>query len=305
MYSLRQACLALSRPKLALREINKLYFSLRYGEGYNHKGVDIFEEEWDNLFILDSFRYDVFEETYREYDLGGTLEQRTSRGAATHEFLRGNVADRDLHDTVYVTASPHYYKHDDIRGEFHDVIHVWEEEGVPNARSQPPDTMAEYALRAAEEYPEKRLLLHFVQPHCPFLGEFGRSNFEQVEWVNHVGLGNTKGDDVSQEAVWKAYEENVDIVLPHVSELMEELSGLNVVTADHGQLLGDNQFPLPLTDYGHPEGVYVDTLVKVPWLLDQNGERKTIRPEPPIENDRNQDLEEAAEETLRELGYLG
>lgn len=304
MYSLRQARLALSRPKLILRELNKFYFALRNGNGFNHDGVDIFEEDWDNLLILDSFRYDVFEKTYEDYDLPGTLDHKISRGAATHEFLRGNVADRELHDTVYVTSSPHYYKHDDIRGEFHEVVHVWEEEGVEDARSQPPEVMAEYAHRAAEQYPNKRLLLHFVQPHCPFIGEFGSENFDRVEWVNHVGLGNTTGEEVSEDTVWKAYMENVDIVMPYARELMEELDGLNVVTADHGQMVGDRQWPIPLKDYGHPEGVYIETLVKVPWLSFLNGSRKEIVAESPERTVDDENLEEAAEETLRELGYL-
>ena len=304
MYSLRQARLALSRPKLILRELNKLYYSARFGREFNKRGVDVFAEDWDNLLLLDAFRFDVFESTYEDYGLPGTLEHRISRGAATREFLRGNVGESDLHDTVYVTASPHYYKNEENHGEFHDVIHVWQEEGESDAHSQPPDVMTKYAYKAAERYPDKRLFLHYVQPHYPFLGETGQENFEYLGWVNHVGFGDTTGEDVSHESVWKAYLENVDIVMPYVKELMEELEGLNVVTSDHGQMLGDRQFPIPLRDYGHPEGIYVDTLVKVPWLSYQNGPRKEIVSAPPRKREHHDEFEQAAEETLRQLGYV-
>lgn len=305
MYSLRQARLALSRPKLVLREVNKWYYTHRDGR-YNERGIDVFAEDWDTLVILDAFRYDVFEETYREHGLPGRLESRISRGAATREFLRANVDGRELHDTVYVTASPHFYKQDEISAEFHDVVHVWKEEGVDEARSQPPDVMTEYALRAAEEYPDKRLLLHYVQPHCPFLGETGRRNFEDIRWVNHVGFGDTKGEDVSHESVWRAYRENVDIVLPYAKELLETLDGKTVVTADHGQMLGERQRPIPLKDYGHPEGIYVDTLVKVPWLVHERGSRRDVLAEPPVETDTEdrEEVERLAEDTLRSLGYV-
>jgi hypothetical protein len=306
MYSLRQARLALSRPKLVLREFNKWYHTLRQGE-YNERGVDVFAEDWDTLVVLDAFRYDVFEEKYRDHGLPGRLESRISRGAATREFLRANVAGRELHDTVYVTASPHYYKNqEEERGEFHDVVHVWKEEGVDEARSQPPDVMTEYALRAAEEYPNKRLLLHYVQPHCPFLGETGRENFDDIRWVNHVGFGETTGEDVSHESVRTAYRENADVVLPYARELLETLDGKTVVTADHGQMLGERQRPIPLKDYGHPEGIYIDTLVEVPWLVHERGERREIVPEPPVERRADDgEAERVAEETLEDLGYLG
>jgi hypothetical protein len=126
MYSLRQLRIALSRPKLFPRELNESYFSLSYGREYNRAGVDISDEDWDNLILLDACRYDAFETACAGHDALGDLERRISMRAATREFLRGNVRGRELHDTVYVTASPHYYINDDNRGEFHYVIHVWE-----------------------------------------------------------------------------------------------------------------------------------------------------------------------------------
>lgn len=306
MYSLRQAKLALGRPKLVLREFNRWWFRLTRGP-YNSEGVDFFAEDWDNMLILDTARYDVSKEKFAEYDLPGALEFRISRGSATHEFLRANVQDRELHDTVYVTASPHYSKHDDVRGEFYDVINIWEFEDDDGPRAKPPDVTARYAREAAEEYPNKRLLVHFVQPHWPFLGPTGREYFAGIDvpWLDHVGKGETEGPEFTREDVWDAYLENYDVVLPHVRDLLDELRGKTVVTADHGQLIGEKQRPIPVTDYGHPPGIYVDELVKVPWLVHQNGPRRDVVAEPPVAEGRDSEYSEAAaEETLRELGYL-
>jgi hypothetical protein len=304
MYGLQQLKKGFLRPKLVLRELNHLYFRVTRGE-YNTRGIDVFQEDWDNLILLDTMRYDVFVEKREEFDLPGTLESRISRGSATHEFLRANVADRELHDTVYVTASPKYYKHDDVTGEFHDVVGVWREEGDESARAKPPDVTTEYVRQVAEQYPDKRLLIHYVQPHWPFIGEKTREHFAGIDvpWLDHVGLGEAKKHGITEEMVWEAYLENVDVVLPYVRELLDDLPGRTVVSADHGQLMGERMKPIPLREFGHPIGIYVDELVKVPWLVHDNGDRKQVVAEPPV-GGRDDDAEALAEETLRELGYL-
>lgn len=59
----------------------------------------------------------------------------------------------------------------------------------------------------------------------------------------------------------KAYTENLKIVLKYVSDLVEELPGDNiVVTADHGERLGENNH------YSHASGVDDPLLLEVPWF---------------------------------------
>jgi len=80
---------------------------------------------------------------------------------------------------------------------------------------------------------------------------------------------------------------------------MENLAGKTVVTADHGQAIGERFRPVPIRYYGHPAGVYADPLVTVPWLVDNRGDRKEIVAESPqaeayveadIVSDRLEDL---------------
>jgi hypothetical protein len=66
------------------------------------EGVDVVEEDWDTLIILDACRYDVFESVN---DLPGRLERRTSQAAVTWSFLKQNFENRQLYDTVYVAAN--------------------------------------------------------------------------------------------------------------------------------------------------------------------------------------------------------
>ena len=64
------------------------------------------------------------------------------------------------------------------------------------------------------------------------------------------------------EKLRRAYEENLKLVLSYVNELVSYLrrEGLVVITADHGELLGERGL------FGHPERVRVPELVEVPWL---------------------------------------
>lgn len=86
-----------------------------------------------------------------------------------------------------------------------------------------------------------------------------------------------------------------------MDDLLSELDGKTVVTADHGELLGERSFPLPYREYGHPKGTYTEKLVKVPWHTYESGIRKELISEEPTSNgDVDKEL---IDERLQNLGY--
>lgn len=299
MYSLSQLKRVINTPVLGFEELNRRVYR-RGGSRWNEDGIDIFEEDWDNMLILDACRYDMFEE---QHQLPGRLESRISRGSATWEFLQANFTNRDLEDVVYVTASPMLHRNADaLNARLHAVRNVWQEEGWDEEfRTVLPETVTDYAKRAAQEYPNKRLLVHYLQPHYPFLGPTGQEHFD----LDSLAIWNDLREgslDIPDEILWRAFRENLDIVLPYVEELLEELRGKTVVTADHGQVIGERSFPVPIREYGHPPGIYMEELVRVPWLIHQNGERRTITSEPPREEFDDID-ESVVSDRLEQLGY--
>jgi len=281
-----------------LHHSNRLWYSLRTPGPYNDRGIDVFEEDWDNLLILDACRYDYFE---KRADLPGTLESRTSKASSTREWVWANFTDKQLHDVVYVSANPNFRKvAADIDAEVHAYVDVWEDETTTDSGANivPPKTVTRYAREAAVKYPQKRLLVHYVQPHYPFLGSTGREQFDPSMTLREVS--RHVGDNAP--VLRTAYEENLDLVLADVAELILELQGKTVVSADHGELLGERLSPIPFRAYGHPIGIYVDELTNVPWHVYTNGDRKKIVVEPPI--DRERPDPERVEEQLRNLGYV-
>ncbi|WP_324665338.1 alkaline phosphatase family protein [Haloarcula sediminis] len=295
----------LASPNLFLREANRLYHRRLYTRPYNTSGVDLFGEDWDNLLILDACRYDMFAD---QSTLPGRLESRQSRGSSTREFLRANFAGKELHDTVYVTANPQFYRHSDwLDASFHAVDHIWKTDGWDeDHRTVLPETTTEHALSAAERYPEKRLLVHYIQPHYPFIVEGDQPFDDDQAFLKPDVPGSwaqlMTGDlDAVPEEIWRVYRANLDRTLPHVDRLLDGIDGKSVVTADHGNMVGERAAPLPIREWGHPHGIYTDELVRVPWLV-VDGDRRRIESAPPVETD-TETADDVVAQRLEDLGY--
>jgi membrane-anchored protein YejM (alkaline phosphatase superfamily) len=106
---------------------------------------------------------------------------------------------------------------------------------------------------------------------------------------------------VAREEIRQAYGESLDIVLKEVESLAKSLSGKTVVTADHGEMLGEQVSPVTTRVWGHSEEFSTRLLRKVPWLTIEADERRTITADQPEES---ADIrEDAVSERLEALGY--
>lgn len=313
-YSLSNMIAGLENPRLLIEEINGYVrngLNHRTNSCFNQDGIDICSADWDNLIILDACRYDTFEELGSE--LPGKLEKRESKGSCTSEFLRHNLDNREMLDTIYITANPQLYRYQsgtkddrlmDVR--FFKQYDVWENNWAEEYRTVLPEVVTNRVQSINEEYPNKRLIIHYLQPHAPYIGPTGDELKGITEMSPLQFWANFKRDnlDVPLDLIKKAYRENVEIVLPHVETLLTELSGKTIVTSDHGELFGERDFPIPIRQFGHPKHTYLPELIEVPWLVYQNGERKTI-----IESDRQNESEmkdstaDVVKERLEDLGY--
>ncbi|WP_121823162.1 hypothetical protein [Halostella salina] len=153
--------------------------------------------------------------------------------------------------------------------------------------------------RHADERTE-RTVLHYMQPHAPYIargkgqklhkiqkgirkqdeaeagGDDGgsmldtvrpklESTLESSEFMQKAGLW-LELDPASivqngtREAAMALYEENLRIVLESVAELVPELDGTVVVTADHGEAFGEEGV------WEHHIETHIPPLVEVPWL---------------------------------------
>lgn len=270
------------------------------------------DADWDTLILLDACRYDLFRETVS--GLPGQLSKRTAHESATPGYLDENFAGGEFHDIVYVTSNP-YVNTNLPEGTFHDVVPVWKDGWDEELSVVPPEPMVEATRKAQDEYEAKRFIVHFSQPHVPFIGET-RLGERQTSAIRERALGNDRPDpeereptpfellangEVNRDEVWEAYRSNLERVLPSVETLLGELNGKTVVTSDHGNALGEFAKPFPVRVYGHPRGIRIPALVDVPWHVHVNGSRREIRAEGPIQT--TGDVTEDVNERLRQLGY--
>lgn len=282
------------------REINKeIHKRTRDGSG-----VDVTSESWDNLIILDACRYDAFAECI---DIDGTLQSRISKGGQSLEFLEANFDSGPYNDIVYVSANPYT---GEIDSEFFKLINVWDTGWSSEYETVLPETLTEAAIEAHEEHPDKRLIVHYMQPHMPFIGERGMQYRREYDIDNpdnsdspalgpalHYGLA-----DISVDEAWDGYMENLSIVLESVEGLLEEVDGKSVITSDHGELFGEWVGPVPAPIYGHTPAIRSEPLVKVPWFVVEHEGRRDVREESAEHTD---DIDsETAKSRLEDLGYI-
>lgn len=296
----------LHSPKYFVRDFNRLYFTVTYGPDFNRSGFNIMAEDWDILVILDACRYDLF---MRTNTLPGRLETRISRGSHTTEFLRGNFCGKEFHDTVYVTATPQLeWTRYEIDVSFYAIVNVWNSDSWDDRYGTVlPDEMTERGLIARENFPNKRLILHYLQPHYPFI-------YSDIDNTARGLLVDSEADldfwerqfngitDISPQDVWSAYRANLELALNSIQSLIKESNERIVITSDHGNMIGEKSYPIPLTEWGHPPKLYTKQLVEVPWLVHESNDRPTILSGDPIRNENIS--KDVTESRLADLGYL-
>lgn len=249
-----------------------------------NKGIYVMAEDWDNLIVLDACRYDYFIET-----TGLNVACKISRGSHTVEFVKENFTGKQYRDTVMVSANPHV----DLwaKDSFFKLIPVWKTGWDDEINTVLPQTMVENAVAAENKYPDKRLIVWFMQPHMPFIENPELSPLGYKRDCEIIGKGRVgkipqeyfvtpwKEADrnrINIDDVWKAYRRNLEIVLPYAFELAKELKGKTVITSDHGNAFRRLKFPLPVRIAGHEISIYIPELIQVPWLEMESPKRKEI-----------------------------
>lgn len=276
------------------------------------------DEEWDHLIVLDGCRYDYFSRLHSVH-LDGKLERALSVGSNTEEWRDNSFPDR-YGDVVYVSANPYINSRIEVRGfsgseHFLDVVDVWDWGWDLTLGTVHPDAVNRAAREALMQYPGERLIIHYLQPHCPYIGmqpqdtgfpvqapgartvldgtkvprgttvrekvvdiitALTRSsplrNLDAVNeghlWLLRERMGlppETPMDSVRRsmgvEGLRRAYTENLRLVLDRFSVLLSSLQGRVVVTADHGELLGEGG------RFSHGHGRRERLLLEVPWFV--------------------------------------
>jgi len=300
---------AIQNPILIKRELYRLAsipIHYTYSQYLNYslsQPMNVMDEDWDNLIILDACRPDYFQ---KQCSISGRLEQKISPGKRSWEFMRESFSGRELHDTIYITSNPHSKKlPDDTFFETDYLIDQWNDD----IGTILPNDVVAAAIDAHREHPDKRLIIHFMQPHRPYLGPTADRLREQVDLIGYRNQGDglqiwgaVKERKVTRDDIKKAYSETLDIVLKSVEELLTDVDGKTVITSDHGEMLGERVTPFTSRVWGHSEGFDTKILRTVPWFVIDSDQRRNTVADSPIGDDQ-QLKEKAVMDRLEALGY--
>jgi hypothetical protein len=227
------------------------------------------DEEWDTLIVLDACRSDLFEAMV-DMDLFESYKRVNSGASSTREWIKRQFHGTAWHNTVYVSGQPVPAKA--LQAPFHAFLEPWRDT-PSDVLATPPERVAEAALTAAETFPDKRLLIHFFQPHFGPPETLELLEDGSVE-VQHIWEALDR-DLVETDDVWQAYQQNLQSVLDVVYQLIDALDGRIVVSSDHGNLFGDRISPFLFEEVGHPGGLRHPDLVEVPWAVASQSDRTT------------------------------
>jgi hypothetical protein len=306
------------RNRLIYRVIAPILFS-------RNDGRFVLEEEWRNLIILDACRYDFFKAVVEKAKVRGNLSCFVSRGTDTAQFLRENFKVKN-EEIVYVTGNPVVSK--ELKDKFYKLIPVWRDQWDEEAGTVRPEAVYNAAIKAIEDYPNKRLVIHFMQPHFPYLGyEFmdkmdeaspanirrqvlGEKTYKKSEYKDSklALYASYRYAKIGKTIMVEGYQKNLEAVLPYALRLATILPNKTVITADHGEAFGEKMSLLvPVSLYGHFPGFRIRALKNVPWFSVEpqtmNTEHMSAIQPMQIGPVFQSDEEQMIEERLKQLGY--
>ena len=243
-------------PELVYIELLRLFTKIT---SFGKNKVSVMKEDWDYLIVLDACRYDTFKEIYKDYFPNAVLKKKISKGAHTKEWAKKNFKEF-YKDVVYVSANPlisTYDNNGNFKGTDHFKIEpVWDYGWDDKLDKVPTKKVNQAALKTKKDYEDKRMIIHYLQPHEPWIG---KSKLKENFYLKKNLRGaHIKKPNLSKAK--KAYKDNLKLVLKYVSDLVKNLDGKIIITADHGESFGEKLI------FEHFSGVYTKSLTEVPWL---------------------------------------
>lgn len=344
---------AIQRPQRILPHVYQKFHNSRIKKRHgaeltNQKGLvhKFIQSENVLLVVLDACRYDYLKNYYKNY-IPGKLEKVWSPGSSTRMWAQriwqGNF------NVKYISANPYIGIEFERAGKRYnadnhitDIVDVWDFGWDSELNTVPASTVTDVALKEISKDERSKHVVHYLQPHKPYIGEDSFSiwlddvpetddGHSYTESEKRAFLSNTDKitiEDITKyDITWEerkqfgldapensietllsngiitekelkdAYLGNVKLVLREVQRLIKHVNCSVVVTADHGDLLGEDGRYMH-SQYYHP------ILNKVPWLEVDTESIDSAEPaKQPSEYSNRRSVEESVDERLRHLGY--
>jgi len=156
----------------------------------------------------------------------------------------------------------------------------------------PPRYVTERAISVGREFEFDRILLHYMQPHAPYMANVIDEGRDPYEYEKNPFDYLQESDQWSE--VWDAYLDELRYVLDDVAILLRNIDAETVViSADHGEALGEYGI------YNHHTGSLHPWIRRVPWMVTSSTDTESYSPQiEPQERDGT-----SVDNNLKALGY--
>lgn len=230
--------------------------------------------DWDNIILFDACRFDFFEELYPEF-FEGELRKVYNGGIVSTYYWFENIFT-DVYDCCLYTPVPVVFaqkegtpwaedesknwKYPDGFRDMANHTHInWDDEIDAVTPEKINEAVREYETDAS------RKLIRYLTPHLPHIGEYAVKYARKSDEFSTISrrVKNAVNDgEITLEQLKKSYEENVRIAFQGAINLMNDLEGKTIITADHGDCLGN----CGLFGHSNSDMENHDHMVYVPWF---------------------------------------
>lgn len=261
-----------------------------------NRGVKVLDEDWDMLVVLDACRSDLMAEVQEDYEYMSEYDKRRSIAGGSLSWMNRNFAnEEDTSNLAMVSANPFTQKALNYNN-FSVLDEVWKTDWDSDENTVHPKDVTDHAIHIGREYEWDRIVVHYMQPHHPFIGQDLDDGINKEDPMNPektVWMKLADGE-LDYDKVWNGYRQNLRIVLDDLDRLLSNIDADNtIITADHGNGVGEYGV------YGHGD-FPIDAVRKVPWNKSTASDKMTVEPEVTVSNHAES---ENVNERLKNLGY--
>lgn len=284
-------------------------------------GTNVFERDWDVLIVLDACRVDALEEVKNDYEFINSIDSIYSVGSTSSEWISKTFTEthrEEMKNTSYITGNPYAElllkeqqsppatetnsismpvpicspEWDTLAEEDLHELNVTRQIAEDDRGWIKPRPITEQAIHANRNTEADKLVVHYMQPHRPYIGE---DIPNKVQGTNITG--KLINNELSKDQVWGSYISTLHFILDEVELLLQNIDAENVViTADHGEGFGEHG------SYGHDFGWPHPVEKKVPWVETTAFDKEEYAVDG--ESNRNDEESTTVEERLSNLGYI-
>lgn len=256
--------------------------------------TNVLDYTWDGLIILDTCRPDYLEMVADEYEFIPEHVPRIYSNASWSQQWYQRTFTESYADTVsdigLITSNPFADgftddRYDIQKTDFYHFKQIYDED----TGQVKPSIMTDQTLNEIREHDIDKFITHYMQPHEPY------RKLDKTKSGNYSLWPRIYSGEINPEEARMIYLDNIRWVLDEIADLIENVSGNIVITADHAELLGEYGM------WGHPRKCHIPKLRTVPWIQINAGDTKKTRKTENIDPIERNHLDR--EEMLSALGY--